>query len=238
MERAKEWFLLWPRWSVFALLLFYVAFAVYFLAAFESYQEFAPRLAQLENKRGATEFLLLPVAGFLSWQLIAWSVFFGARGVALEFEGRTYELYGQLFYKALWRKFWVLFLSLFLLTLPFWFSVFFLSLGTSWDRGLLLGIFLAQLFLVLFALLLLFVLCLCFRQALLSALMASFIWLLLYLFSWGIEPPLAGLAQWLSPFYHMALLQNGVLHMQTFLFVLCAFLFLFAFLCLFYEKEF
>ena len=48
------------------------------------YQAIAPKLAGLENRRGATETLLGSATQLLQWLMILWSIYFGARSLAGE----------------------------------------------------------------------------------------------------------------------------------------------------------
>lgn len=206
------------------LVLAWVALGLYFLTAFQEYQHLAPQLAQLENRRGATQMLLVPVNELLLWLMIIWSVFFGARAIAQEYEWHTVSLYRVCeggFLKQIWLKFVVLFGLLMLLALPFWVGVVWLSFGTEYDFGLLVGIFSTQLLIALYAVLLALTLSALFKQGTTAALVCAMVWGTLWLTPMLVQSPdnLVAMLQWLSPFAHVGLLTQGQYSVQTLIFI-------------------
>lgn len=215
----KEWYLQSSAAALWLRLALWLGFALFFLAAYQQYQEIAPQLAQLENRRGATQMLLVPVHQFLLHLMLLWAVFFGARALAQEFEWQTLSFrLGQ----TLALKAAVLYANLLLLTLPFWLSVAYLALGSDWDRGLLYGLAAAQFGFAAYLVALMWALAACLRHSVTTALAAAVLLLLLWLAPLLLhEPPLlANMLQWLSPFSHIALLNQGIFHVQTAIFAL------------------
>lgn len=220
----KEWHLQSSLAALWLRLGLWLALALFFLSAYQQYQSLALQLAQLENRRGATQMLLLPVNQLLLNAMLLWTVFFGARALAQEYEWQTLPFAGA---AVLWRKALILWLNVMLLSLPFWLSVGFLGLKTDWDKGLLYGMAAAQIFLSLYALALVWLLSLRLRHSVTTALAAAVLLLLLWLSPLLIyEPaPAADIVRWLSPFSHAALFTQGIFHVQTAVFVLLHVLF-------------
>lgn len=215
----KEWFLQSSLAALWLRLGLWLGFALFFLAIYQEYQSLALQLAQLENRRGATQMLLSPVNQFSLNMLLIWAVFFGSRALAQEYEWQTLPFAS---WKVLWVKALVLWLNLVLLLLPFWLSVAYLALATDWDKGLLVGFFAAQALLSVYAVALVWVLSTLLRHSVTTALSATVLLLLLWLAPLLIHEPqvLADMVQWFSPFSHIYLLTQGVFHMQTGVFVL------------------
>lgn len=220
----KEWF---QQCSPVALVLLTVAWAavgLYFITAFQEYQHLAPQLAQLENRRGATQMLLVPINGLVIWLMILWSVFFGARSIAQEYEWHTVLLfrvcYGG-FLKQIFLKFVVLFGFLMALALPFWVGVGWLAVGTDYDIGLLVGILASQLLIALYASLLALGLSAMLKQGTTAALMCAVLWGGLWIAPILVQSPedLVAMLQWLSPFAHIGLLTQGQYSVQTLIFI-------------------
>lgn len=218
----KEWMMQWTPAAAVMLALLWLLFGLYFLAGYQSYQALAADLAQLDNRRGATEMLLGAGNGVLLWMMVLWSVFWGARTLAQEYEWQTAAFYRAFWRRWLWVKAGALAAALLLLTLPFWFSVAWLSTAVHWDRGLLLGFFLAQTFIALYATGLALAVAAVLRHGMTAALLALLLWTAFWLLPLLINaPPLwADLVRWLSPFAHAELLSTGTLHSQTGVFAL------------------
>ena len=224
----KELFLTFSPLASAVLLLFYFAWAVYFFSLYQQYQDLAPQLALLENQRGATQ-MLLRAANFLTiFQLISWSIFFGARSFAVEFEWLTFRLFGD----CLPEKATVLIFSQLLIILPFWLAVFLLGFGTNWDEGLLVGMFLSQMLFILYGSALVICVSLTLKQGISSSLLLGIIWLLLFLLPPVIEEPevLSNLLLWFSPFEQTKLLSGGIFHIQTLIFFILHGLFFISYL--------
>lgn len=235
----KDWRLLLSHYGIFAFIAIAFFQGLYFLVAYQEYVEIAPALAKLSNRKGASEMLLAPVSDLLIYLLILWSIFFATRLLAQEYEWRTAALWGSAQEgKALASKGLVLLSSMLLLIAPFWIGVGFLSLGTQFDTGILVGIFCAQLLMIAYALGLAFVLSLWLKQAVMAALLCFLFWLGIYLAPILLLSPLSlqMMVRWLSPFSHSHLLQQGIFSLQTGLFVLlqgC----LFVSLCICYQQR-
>ena len=173
------------------------------------YQAIAPKLAGLENRRGATETLLGSATQLLQWLMILWSIYFGARSLAGERLWHTDVLLRGVrggAWRLLLTKTVVLITALALLALPFWLFTAWLARSSAWDGGLLLALLLAQIFTAGYAALL----------ALLLALLWLLLWLLPVLTTtppWAVE-----ILRWFSPFEHVALLYRGIASMQTLVF--------------------
>lgn len=224
----KELFLNFSPLAGVIFLLFYFSWSIYFFSLYQEYQNIASQLAIIENKRGATQMLLLSAHSLTIFQIIAWSIFFGARSFALEFEWLTHRLFGD----CLLEKSVVLLFSLALIILPFWLAVFFLGFGTNWDEGLLFGIFLSQIIFMLYASALAICVSLTLKQGISASLLLGIIWLLLYLLPTIIHEPelLTNLLQWFSPFSQTKLLESGIFHIQTLLFFILNGLFFISYL--------
>ena len=224
----KELFLNFSPLASVVLLLFYFSWAVHFFFFFQEYQAIASQLALLENKRGATQMLLGSGNSLIIFQIVAWSIFFGARNFALEYEWLTFRLFGD----CLLEKFLVLIFSLALITLPFWLAVFFLGFGTNWDEGLLFGLFLSQIIFIFYSSLLAVCISISLKQGISSSLFLGIIWLLLYLLPLIIHEPelLTNLLQWFSPFEQTKLLQKGIFHIQSLMFFILHGLFFISYL--------
>lgn len=213
----KEWRLL-RRSLAYALALSYLVLAWLIAASISEYQALAPQLAQLDNQKGATEMLLGTMNDALKWLWLLWSVFFAARLLAQERQWRTDVLYHALPIKRLLAAKALFLLPLFiLLSLPFWLTVYVLGRATAWDQALLLAQALAQLFWMLYAIALGLCCSSMNRQSLSACLSCALAWLLLWLLpSLSSQPPsLVAWLQYLSPFEHFALLQRGILSVQT-----------------------
>ena len=167
------------------------------------YQAIAPKLAGLENRRGATETLLGSATQLLQWLMILWSIYFGARSLAGERLWHTDVLLRGVRGGA-WRL---------LLTKT-------VVLITAWDGGLLLALLLAQIFTAGYAALLALTVSASQKQPLPASLLLALLWLLLWLLPvltttppWAVE-----ILRWFSPFEHVALLYRGIASMQTLVF--------------------
>ncbi|MFC2304649.1 MAG: hypothetical protein ACFNT5_05680, partial [Cardiobacterium hominis] len=113
------------------------------------YQAIAPKLAGLENRRGATETLLGSATQLLQWLMILWSIYFGARSLAGERIWHTDVLLRGVrggAWRLLLTKTVVLLAALVLLALPFWLFAAWLARSSAWDGALLLALMLAQIF--------------------------------------------------------------------------------------------
>ncbi len=220
----KEWFMQMPRIASWVLAALWVLLALYFLASYQEYKILAPQLAQLENRRGATQMLLSTVNQLLLWQMIAWSVFFGARSIAQEYEWQTHTLISMThggFIRQIRIKLGVLWTYLLLLTVPFWFSAIWFSTATNWDNGLIFGIALSQIFLSAYAVFLTMAVSSTLKQGTTASLVCAVIWLLLWLAPLLIHSPpaISNMVQWLSPFSHIHLLVRGQFNLQTLIFI-------------------
>ena len=173
------------------------------------YQAIAPKLAGLENRRGATETLLGSATQLLQWLMILWSIYFGARSLAGERLWHTDVLLRGVrggAWRLLLTKTVVLITALALLALPFWLFAAWLARSSAWDGALLLALLLAQIFVAGYAALL----------ALTVSASQKQLWLLPVLTTtppWAVE-----ILRWFSPFEHVALLYRGIASMQTLVF--------------------
>jgi len=184
------------------------------------YQAIAPKLAGLENRRGATETLLGSATQLLQWLMILYSIYFGARSLASERLWHTDVLLRGVrggTWRLLLMKTIVLLAALALLALPFWLFVAWLARTSHWDSGLLQAQALAQLFIALYAALLALTVSASQKQPLPASLLLALLWLMLWLLpvltttpQWAVE-----LLRWFSPFEHLALLYRGIASMQT-----------------------
>lgn len=184
------------------------------------YQAIAPKLAGLENRRGATETLLGSATQLLQWLMILYSIYFGARSLASERLWHTDVLLRGVrggTWRLLLMKTIVLLATLALLALPFWLFVAWLARTSHWDSGLLQAQALAQLFIALYAALLALTVSASQKQPLPASLLLALLWLMLWLLpvltttpQWAVE-----LLRWFSPFEHLALLYRGIASMQT-----------------------
>lgn len=184
------------------------------------YQAIAPKLAGLENRRGATETLLGSATQLLQWLMILYSIYFGARSLASERLWHTDVLLRGVrggTWRLLLMKTIVLLAALALLALPFWLFVTWLARTSHWDSGLLQAQALAQLFIALYAALLALTVSASQKQPLPASLLLALLWLMLWLLpvltttpQWAVE-----LLRWFSPFEHLALLYRGIASMQT-----------------------
>lgn len=219
----KELYLQITPSAISILAVFWLAIGLYFLAAYQEYQTIANQLAQLENRRGATQMLLLPVNQLALWLMALWSCAFGARAVAQEHEWHTAQIAAVQFGTArLIRSKTILqFIALLLIPLPLWFAIIWLWHAASWDCGLLAGILASQLLIAIYASLLAAVLSAACRHSLSAALTAVIIWAALWLLPLLItDPPAANaLLQWFSPFAHAGLLTQGQFTLQTGIFL-------------------
>ena len=80
----KEYRLLATPAFFAALTASWLALGLYLASGLVEYQAIAPKLAGLENRRGATETLLGSAAQLLQWLMILWTIYFGARSLAGE----------------------------------------------------------------------------------------------------------------------------------------------------------
>ncbi len=184
------------------------------------YQAIAPKLAGLENRRGATETLLGGATQLLQWLMILYSIYFGARSLASERLWHTDVLLRGVrggTWRLLLMKTIVLLAALALLALPFWLFVAWLARTSHWDSGLLQAQALAQIFIALYAALLALTVSASQKQPLPASLLLALLWLMLWLLpvltttpQWAVE-----LLRWFSPFEHLALLYRGIASMQT-----------------------
>ena len=184
------------------------------------YQAIAPKLAGLENRRGATETLLGSATQLLQWLMILYSIYFGARSLASERLWHTDVLLRGVrggTWRLLLMKTIVLLAALALLALPFWLFVAWLARTSHWDSGLLQAQALAQIFIALYAALLALTVSASQKQPLPASLLLALLWLMLWLLpvltttpQWAVE-----LLRWFSPFEHLALLYRGIASMQT-----------------------
>ena len=187
------------------------------------YQAIAPKLAGLENRRGATETLLGSATQLLQWLMILWSIYFGARGLAGERLWHTDVLLRGVrggAWRLLLTKTVVLLAALALLALPFWLFAAWLARSSTWDGALLLALLLAQIFTAGYAALLALTVSASQKQPLPASLLLALLWLLLWLLPvltttppWAVE-----ILRWFSPFEHVALLYRGIASMQTLVF--------------------
>ena len=171
------------------------------------YQAIAPKLAGLENRRGATETLLGSATQLLQWLMILWSIYFGARSLAGERLWHTDVLLRGVrggAWRLLLTKTVVLITALALLALPFWLFTAWLARTSAWDSGLLLALTVSA----------------SQKQPLPASLLLALLWLLLWLLPvltttppWAVE-----ILRWFSPFEHVALLYRGIASMQTLVF--------------------
>lgn len=228
-NHRKELYLQITPFAIAVLSVFWLLTGLYFLTAYQEYQNIAPQLAQLESPRGATQMLLVPVNQLVLWFMIAWSCAFGARSIAQEYEWHTAQLIAvQTYYiREYLSKIGLQALTLLFITTPFWFAVAYLSPATHWDKGLLVGIFATQLLIAIYATLLASTLSATFKQSLSSALIAVIIWLSLWLAPLLITEPenLFAILQWFSPLAHANLLTQGQFTLQTAIFLLMHILF-------------
>lgn len=239
---AKEWRMLMLPVGVWAMALAWFVLALFLLNYFLEYQAIAVKLAGLSNQRGATQLLLVQANQLVLYWLVLWSLFFGARSFSLERQWHCDYLYvgsRRLLWRILGFKIATLLGSMLLLTLPFW--VFFLGLwdATQWQGALVWGIVLAQVLIIGYAgLLSLLVSVLC-AQALTASLVLALIWLFLWVAPTLISQPQAWVAmlQWLSPFEHVQLLMQGVVHSQTLMFVLVHWLIFMTLLPIYWVKD-
>lgn len=217
-QLAKEWRLLLTPGFGLALSFCWLALGWYLLAGLEEYNAIAGQLAQLENRRGATEMYLGAANQWLQTLMVLWSIYFGARSLAQERQWQTQTLhYGSDWTPFLWAKALVLGTCLLLLTLPFWLVVLWLQSGVHWDGPLLAAQALGQLFFLLFALGLSLSISATQSQALSASLLTALAWLLLWLAPTLSTSPawLPLLLRYLSPFEHFQLLQQGIVALQT-----------------------
>lgn len=187
------------------------------------YQAIAPKLAGLENRRGATETLLGSATQLLQWLMILWSIYFGARSLAGERLWHTDVLLRGVrggAWRLLLTKTVVLLAALALLALPFWLFAAWLARSNAWDGALLLALMLAQIFVAGYAALLALTVSASQKQPLPASLLLALLWLLLWLLPvltttppWAVE-----ILRWFSPFEHVALLYRGIASMQTLVF--------------------
>lgn len=240
---AKEWrMMMWPS-GVWAMALAWLVVALFLLSYLEEYQAIAIQLAGLNNRRGATEMLLVPVNGVLTWLMVLWSVYFGARGIALERQWQTEAIYlgsRRIFWRLLSLKIASLMLAMILITLPFWVFIGFLFTATEWDTGLMLGLILAQGLMVLYATLLSLAVSATQNQALIASLFVALIWLLLWVAPTLTTEPagLVAMLRWLSPFEHIALLEQGMLSGQTLVFLALHLLFFLTLIPVYWVKDY
>ncbi|MBP3194273.1 MAG: hypothetical protein J6M05_01205 [Cardiobacteriaceae bacterium] len=221
----KELYQFFSPLAVFSLAGIWLFWGICFFVFFEQYQALAAKLAMLENRRGATQMLLVTANNLLMWLLVAWVIFFASKTVATEFEQQTFRLLPRHlggFVRSLKYKFLVILLSIALLVLPFWLAVFALSFATDWDLGQVFGIFLTQVLFAVYAASSAILAALFLRQGVASALFLALFWLLLYVLPLIIYEPasLAAVVQWFSPFSHAQLLSAGIFHIQTLTFIL------------------
>ena len=80
----KEYRLLATPAFFAALTASWLTLGLYLASGLVEYQAIAPKLAGLENRRGATETLLGSATQLLQWLMILWSIYFGARSLAGE----------------------------------------------------------------------------------------------------------------------------------------------------------
>lgn len=217
---SKEWRLLCGGAFYVVMLMIWFALSVYLLAAFEAYQDLAPKLAQLSNQRGATEMLLVQGSGVVVWLIILFSVYFAARSLSMEREWQTDGLWRAVRGRVLLAKIAVLVCACGLIALPFWLFVAALTPGTDWDNGLLMAMALAQGLITLYALLLALSAS-AKLPALIASLLLALLWLLLWLMPVLVSSPdwLVAIMRWLSPFEHVGLLHQGMLSVQTLVFI-------------------
>ncbi|UJF24956.1 hypothetical protein L0B52_02105 [Suttonella sp. R2A3] len=237
---AKEWRLLCGGAFYVSLLLMWLGLTIYLLAAFEAYQDLAPKLAQLNNQRGATELLLGQGSRVVVWLIIIFSLYFAARCLGIEREWRTDQLwrFNQGRWRVIWAKLLVLLIGSMLVALPFWLFVGALTPGTDWDNGLLWAMVLAQGLVIIYALLLGLMVS-AKLPPLVASLCLALIWLLLWLMPILLSSPdwLVAITRWLSPFEHIELLHQGILSMQTVFFLLLHILCFTTLLSLFLTEE-
>ncbi|MBV7434701.1 hypothetical protein KRX19_06625 [Cardiobacteriaceae bacterium TAE3-ERU3] len=239
---AKEWRLLLTPAMLWAMLLLWLGEVVYLLAALEAYNGLADQLARLSNRRGATQMLLAHAGGVVNWLMIVWLVYFGARSLAQERQWGTDFLWrsrcgGR--WRLLLSKAAVLLLGLLLVVLPYWLWVIGLTFGTDWDDGLLLGIALSQVLLALYGVGLALTVSAACVQPLTASLLLGLLWLLLWLLPVLASSPqwLNAMLRWLSPFEHVALLQQGILSSQTGVFFVMMLLAMATLTSIFWIKE-
>ena len=187
------------------------------------YQAIAPKLAGLENRRGATETLLGSATQLLQWLMILCSIYFGARSLASERLWHTDVLLRGVrggAWRLLLTKTVVLFAALALPALPFWLFVVWMARSSVWDGGLLQALALAQLFIAGYATLLAQTVSASQKQPLPASLLLALLWLMLWLLPvLTTTPPwLVEMLRWFSPFEHLALLYRGIASMQTLVF--------------------
>ncbi|SUO92996.1 hypothetical protein [Suttonella ornithocola] len=237
----KEYYLQASLLSLGMLTLIWTIFALYFLAAFQEYQHLAPQLAQLENRRGATQMLLLPVNQLVIWIIITWSVFFAARTISQEYQWQTITLYpkylGGFFYQIIF-KIIVLIIILTTLIISFWFGVAWLSQGTQFDNGLLIGFLASQILTIAYAIGLSLTISIILKQNTSASMCCAIIWLLWWLLPLLFNSPasLVAMLQWLSPFAHNDLLMQGQFTLQTLIFIILHIIF-FLSLIYYYQQE-
>ncbi len=218
----KECHFLCAPLPVLAVIFAWFAWGIYFLAALREYQALAARFASLSPARGASEMLLLPVNRLLLLLLALWIVFFAARSIGEEYACGTVALYRRRFVSWLLAKSGALLLFGALFTLPFWFSVAWLSSATRFDRAVLVGVAAAQALILVYCCAMACCVALWLRrQALAAALLGTLLLLLLWLLPSLVSSPagLVAMLEWLSPFAHARLLVGGQFTLQSVLFV-------------------
>lgn len=239
---AKEWRLLLTPAMLWAILLLWLGEVVYLLAAVEAYNALADQLARLSNRRGATQMLLAHASGVVNWLMVVWLVYFGARSLAQERLWGTDCLWcfrHGYHWRLLLSKAVVLLLGLVLVALPYWLWVIGLTLGTDWDNGLLFGIALGQVLMACYGVALALAVSAACVQPLTASLLLGLIWLLLWLLPVLASSPqwLNAMLRWLSPFEHVALLQQGILSSQTGIFFVMMLLAMATLTTIFWIKE-
>ena len=220
----KEYRLLATPAFFAALTASWLALGLYLASGLVEYQAIAPKLAGLENRRGATETLLGSAAQLLQWLMILWTIYFGARSLAGEKLWHTDVLLRGVrggLPRLLVSKTIVLLSALTLLTLPFWQTVAWIARSNLWDGKLLLALLLAQIFIALYAALLSLTISASQKQPLPASLLLALIWLLLWLLPvLTTNPPwLVQILRWLSPFEHLSLLYRGIATVQTLIYI-------------------
>lgn len=224
---------------VASVVLAWIAWGLYFLAAFQEYQVLAPRLAALSTPRGASEMLLLPTNQLLLWLLALWLVFFAARSIGEEYTLGTMGMYRRRFVAALCAKAGTAFLFGALFVLPFWVCVFWLSRGTRFDHGVLVGVAAAQILILLYCCLMACVIALWLKQPLGGALLGALLLVLSWLLPNLVSSPagLVAMLQWLSPFAHAELLCRGEFSLQSLVFIVLHSAFFVSFIAYFHLED-
>lgn len=217
----RECYILSAPLPVAAGVLAWFAWGLYFLAALQEYQAQAPRLAALSTPRGASEMLLLPANRLLLWLLALWIVFFAARSIGGEYALDTMGLYRRRFATLLFAKAGALLLFGALLALPFWVCVAWLSAGTRFDCGVLVGVAAAQALILIYCCAMGCGIALWLKQPLGSALLGALLLVLSWLLPTLVPSPagLVAMFRWLSPFAHAELLAGGWFTLQSALFI-------------------